>query len=210
MLLTTLKAKGEIGIKKECSGEKLSLSGEFDTDVSVLKSALRIGESFDLIMRIIKSKNKQRCALFYVAGLVSGHVMQDFLRYCIEAEEVRLTDATIPYVEASVSAEISVIVKKVMSGMTCLIAEGEPAAFLMDMRSIPSRGVEEPENDKVLRGARDGFGETLQPNAALIRRRIRDPRLTFSVLSVGESTKSDVCVCYLDGVADGKDARRPW
>ena len=130
--------------------------------------------------------------------------MQDFLRYCITAEDYRLTDATVPYVEASVSDVTEEIIKKVMAGMTCLIAEGEPKAFLMDMRHIPSRGVEEPENDKVLRGARDGFGETLQPNAALIRRRIRDPRLTFSVFTVGESTKSDVCVCYLDGVADGE------
>ncbi len=180
------------------------LSGDFDADVKRLDEILRVGESFDLVKRFLTPKNNQRCAFFYVAGLASGQVVQDFLRFCVSAEDFRLTDTTIPYVEASTSDEIQEIVKKVMAGMTCLIAEGEPKAFLMDMRNIPSRGVGEPENDKVLRGARDGFGETLQPNAALIRRRIRDPRLTFSALTVGESTKSDVCVCYLDGVADGE------
>ena len=181
-----------------------SLSGDFDADVKEIDEILRVSESFDLVKRFLTPKNGQRCAFFYVAGLANGQVVQDFLRFCITAEDFRLTETTIPYVEASTSDRIDEIIKKIMAGMTCLIAEGEPKAFLMDMRNIPSRGVGEPENDKVLRGARDGFGETLQPNAALIRRRIRDPRLTFSALTVGESTKSDVCICYLDGVADGK------
>lgn len=181
-----------------------SLSGDFDADVRKIDEILRVSESFDLVKRFLTPKNGQRCAFFYVAGLANGQVVQDFLRFCVSTEDFRLTDTTIPYVEASASDSIDEIIKKIMAGMTCLIAEGEPKAFLMDMRNIPSRGVGEPENDKVLRGARDGFGETLQPNAALIRRRIRDPRLTFSVLTVGESTKSDVCICYLDGVADGK------
>ncbi len=181
-----------------------SLSGDFDTDVKKIDGILRVSESFDLVKRFLTPKNGQRCAFFYVAGLANSQVVQDFLRFCLNAEDFRLTDTTIPYVEASTSDKTDEIIKKIMAGMTCLIAEGEPKAFLMDMRNIPSRGVGEPENDKVLRGARDGFGETLQPNAALIRRRIRDPRLTFSALTVGESTKSDVCICYLDGVADGR------
>lgn len=184
--------------------EKRMLSGEFDKDVNYLDEILRVSESFDFVKRLITPKNNQRCAFFYIAGFAKGQVVQDFLRYCLTADDFRLTDSTIPYVEASASDEIDVIVKQIMSGMTCFIAEGEPKAFLMDMRNIPSRGVEEPENDKVLRGSRDGFGETLQPNAALIRRRIRDPRLTFSVQAVGKSTKTDVCVCYIDGVADSK------
>lgn len=186
------------------SGKAQSLSGCFETDVARIEKILRISESFDLIKRVLTPKNGQRCALFYVTGLVSTQVVQDFLRYCLTAEDLRLCDATIPYVEASLSDGLDDITKKILSGMTCFIAEGEPKAFLMDMRNIPSRSVEEPENDKVLRGARDGFGETLQPNAALIRRRIRDPRLTFSVQTVGECTKSDVCLCYLDGVADAE------
>ena len=188
----------------ENTGGNNTLCGDFDRDVERLDKILRVSESFDFVKRLITPKNNQRCAFFYIAGFAKGQVVQDFLRYCLDAEDFRLTDSTIPYVEASASDEIEVIVKQIMAGMTCFIAEGEPKAFLMDMRNIPSRGVEEPENDKVLRGARDGFGETLQPNAALIRRRIRDPRLTFSVQVIGESTKSDVCVCYIDGVADGE------
>ncbi len=181
-----------------------TLTGIFDTDVAFLKQTLRIGESFDLVFRILTPKSGQRCAFFYIAGFADGQVIQDFMRYCIDAENLRLKEQTIPYVEASNSSDTDEIIKKIMSGMAALIIEGEQGAFLMDMRKMPVRGVQEPENDKVLRGARDGFGETLQPNAALIRRRIRSPELTFSVMTVGRLTKTDVCLCYMQDKADMK------
>ncbi len=180
------------------------LSGSFDEDVSMLESVLRISESFDMVKHVITPKNGQRCAFFYVAGFANGQIVQDFIRYCLSADGFFLSDTTIPYVEASRSDELETVVKKILAGMTCLIAEGESKAFLIDMRNMPSRGIQEPENDKILRGARDGFGESLQPNATLIRRRIRDPRLTFSTVTVGEQTKTDICISYMDGIADAK------
>ena len=126
------------------------------------------------------------------------------MRYCLNAEKLTLSEETIPYVEASKTADTDEVIKKIMSGMTCLLIEGQPEAFLIDMRRMPVRSVEEPANDKVLRGARDGFGEALQPNAALIRRRIRSTDLTFSVTTVGSLTKTDVCLCYMKNKADMK------
>ena len=184
--------------------ENQKLSGDFDADVQKIDKIMRTSESFDLAKRILTPKNGQRCAFFYVTGFANGQVVQDFMRYCLNADEFTLGDPTVPYVEASRSDDMEAIVKGILAGMTCFIAEGQSKAFLMDMRHMPVRSIQEPENDKVLRGARDGFGEALQPNAALIRRRIRDPRLTFSVSTVGTETKTDVCVCYMDGKADAK------
>ena len=180
------------------------LTGELDRDTEYLEKELRIGESFDLMKRSIAPANGQRGTLFYISGFADGQTVQDFLRYCLNAENFRLSDSTLPYVEASRSGEMGDIIKKTLSGMTCLLLEGEKQAFLMDMRKMPVRSIEEPANDKVLRGARDGFGEALQPNAAMIRRRIRSPELTFSVTTVGSLTKTDVCLCYMDGKADKK------
>ena len=66
------------------------------------------------------------------------------------------------------------------------------------------RSVEEPDQDKVLRGSRDGFVETLVMNTALIRRRIRNPDLTVKIFSVGSLSKTDVAVCYMNSVVDHK------
>ena len=53
-----------------------------------------------------------------------------------------------------------------------------------------------------MQGARDGFVETLVMNTALIRRRIRDPRLTMRHFDIGGSSHTDVVLCYVEGVAD--------
>ena len=76
--------------------------------------------------------------------------------------------------------------------------------MIIDARTYPARETAEPENDRVMRGARDGFVETLIFNTALIRRRIRDVTLTMQYLTVGKSSKSDVVVAYMSDRADPK------
>ena len=86
--------------------------------------------------------------------------------------------------------------------MTVVFIDGFDQCILIDCRTYPMRSVTEPWKDRVLRGARDGFVETLVHNAALLRRRIRDTNLSLEMFQVGESSKSDVAVCYISGKAD--------
>jgi stage V sporulation protein AF len=64
--------------------------------------------------------------------------------------------------------------------------------------------VGEPANDKVLRGPREGFIESLVVNTGLIRRRIRDTFLRIEKRTVGKRTKTDIALCYIQGKADPK------
>jgi stage V sporulation protein AF len=64
------------------------------------------------------------------------------------------------------------------------------------------RGVQEPDKEKTLRGAKDGFTEGLMTNIALIRRRIRDRRLIFESHTIGDVTKTDMALVYMEGVSD--------
>ena len=178
------------------------LCGKFDIDSQLLSSALNIGQSFDTVMRTVISKKGQRCAFYYVTGFMNSVTVHDIIRHCVNESDGDINEQTLPSTEAQRSSDVDLLAQKVLSGMTCIIAEGEKEAFLIDTRKYPLRSVQEPENDKVLRGARDGFGEALLPNTALIRRRIRSPELTFSVVTVGKLTKTDVCVCYMNNKAD--------
>ena len=74
----------------------------------------------------------------------------------------------------------------------------------IDARSYPVRSVEEPEKDKVIRGSRDGCVETIVFNTALIRRRIRNPKLINKMLSVGSSSQTDIVVSYIEGRCNQK------
>ena len=104
--------------------------------------------------------------------------------------------------ETGESEDIDTIVTDILSGKLCLISECFSGAVMIEARSYPARGVQEPDDDRALRGARDSFVETIVCNTALIRRRIRDPSLTMEALKVGNSSRTDVILCYMDGRAD--------
>jgi stage V sporulation protein AF len=91
----------------------------------------------------------------------------------------------------------------VMSGGTLILGTPFGAqAILLDTRTYPARDTSEPEGDRVMRGSRDGFVETLIFNTALIRRRIRNPALTMQYLKIGRDSGTDVVMCYMNDRAD--------
>lgn len=100
--------------------------------------------------------------------------------------------------------EFNPLIRNLLSGTILLFFDGVNEGFTIDIREYPARSIAEPENEKVIRGAKDGFVETLLFNANLIRRRIRSPKLTFEIFSVGSQSKTDVSIAYVDGEADPK------
>ena len=110
-----------------------------------------------------------------------------------------------PSVEVDVTESFDSLVTAVLAGCTAFFADGfGPSAIIIDARTYPARNTEEPENDRVMRGSRDGFVETLIFNTALIRRRIRDTSLVIEYVTAGESSRTDMALCYLSGKADDK------
>ena len=94
------------------------------------------------------------------------------------------------------------MLKNLLSGVTCLFIDGYEACIAIDCRTYPMRSVEEPDKDKSLRGSRDGFVETVVFNTAMLRRRIRDPELVMEMKEVGDSSRTDVAVCYMKDRVD--------
>lgn len=178
-------------------------------NVDFLKEHLGVGESFDLLVREFKAGGKD-VALFFVDGFAKDDVlvwiMQSLLR--VEREQIavrsyeKLLKHFLPYIEVAVIQSLEEAMTKILSGALVLFIDGEKKAIEIDAREYPARSPEEPDVERVTRGSRDGFVETLIFNTALIRRRVRDPRLRVEYVTVGRRSKSDVCVIYLKDVAD--------
>ena len=94
------------------------------------------------------------------------------------------------------------------SGLVPLFVSGYSGIIIIDCRSYPLRGIEEPSKEKSLRGSKDGFVESMMTNIALIRRRIRDDNLIFKVFTIGDITKSDVSMAYMKNKADMSMVKR--
>lgn len=180
------------------------LTNDYNTNISIIEEKLRYGTSFDILKRELKIAEKG-ASFFFIDGFVKDGELQRIMQFLLSRKELgdaEQTERIIPYVEVCRSSNTEKIVTAVLSGQTALLAQSFGAeAIILDLRTYPARQTAEPESDRVMQGARDGFVETLIMNTALLRRRIRDPRLTVRHFDIGGSSHTDVAVCYMDGVA---------
>lgn len=188
----------------------MTLSKNIQETTKLMKEKLNTDKSFDLITRTLII-NKRKCSLFFIDGLVKDEVMEKMLEFFIKLDSPEVmesaqtfADSSVPYIEMNVASNIDTICMNILSGVTALFVDGFDSAIMIDSRTYPQRETSEPEKDKSLRGSKDGFVETLISNTALIRRRIRDARLHIAAFVVGQKSKTDVALCYMDDKVDKK------
>lgn len=188
------------------------LSGKYEIDTAAMESLIRSDKSFDILVKRIKLSDK-RATLYSIDGFVKEEIMEKIMEFFVKipADDMRkikntqqLLDNMITYIECSAEKDTDILVSLILSGAVIMLVEGFDEAVIIDARSYPARNIEEPENDKVLRGSHEGFVETLVFNTALIRRKIRDTNLTMELVQVGNSSKTDIVICYIDGKHDKK------
>ncbi len=177
---------------------------DYFENINMMRTELRAEASFDIIHKKMRLGDTG-ASFFYIDGFVKDGELQRVMQYLLgrtklgSAEEV---ERIIPYVEVERCGDACKIITAVLSGQTVFFAQSFGAeAILLDLRTYPARQTSEPESDRVMQGARDGFVETLVMNTALLRRRVRDPRLTMRHFDMGGSSHTDVVVCYMEGVA---------
>ncbi|MBC7239655.1 MAG: spore germination protein, partial [Chloroflexi bacterium] len=168
------------------------LARKLEDNLKVLEGELGVGVSFDILARRLNIAGRD-AALLGVDGLVNDAVLTNILRTMLRLKRQDLTpDAMrslfqegIPHIEVNAVTTYGAVIDQVLSGPVVLLVDGLDTAFAIDVRTYPARSPQEPQLERVLRGSRDGFVETLVFNTALIRRRIRDPRLRVERFQVG-------------------------
>lgn len=200
----------EMKIEESEKKEKIEkISGRLDADMDHMEEKLAVGTSFDLLYRVIEIGGRE-AAFYCIDGFCKDELMEKILEYFIGISEDEMAQDAhamlkkhLPYAEAETADEWQKIFQSLLSGIFVLLIDGYQKAVLIDSRTYPARDVSEPDKDKVLRGSKDGFVETIVFNTALIRRRIRSCDLRMEMLSAGKSSKTDIVLCYMASRADG-------
>ena len=192
--------------------KKVTASREANADY--LNQLLPIKESFDLIQRDMLIGGRM-ASFYFIDGFTKDEVMLKIMDSFFKLKEEEMPpDATqfsrmfVPYVEVDILGDFDQVLKNILSGVTCLFIDGYEACIAIDCRTYPMRSVEEPDKDKSLRGSRDGFVETVVFNTAMLRRRIRDPHLIMEMKEVGDSSRTDVTICYMKDRVDKELLKR--
>ena len=184
------------------------MSGSLADDMEYLNGQLGVGTNFDVLYRVVQIGGRNAC-IYMIDGFCKDEVMQKLLQHFIGITEDKMpldahemSKQLVPYGEVDLEDEWEKIEYSVMSGVVAMFIDGYDRCILIDARTYPARGVSEPEKDKVLRGSKDGFVETIVFNTALIRRRIRSPQLRMEMLKAGTNSQTDIVLCYMDDRVD--------
>lgn len=113
----------------------------------------------------------------------------------------RLAHQLISLTEVREDTDFDKLVLQIIAGDTAVFIDSVPRALICGARGWEGRRVEEPQNEAVVRGPREGFTETLKTNVSLIRRRVKDPRLRFDPSQIGKRTKTSVTLAYIEDIA---------
>lgn len=179
----------------------------FEENKKYMDETLHVKECFDIVSRTVLVGDKN-AVFYFVDGFCKDELMQKLLQFLmgLKAEDMPQDaeglNKLMPYVEVDLTQDFDEITKNVLSGVFAIIIEGFEDCILIDSRTYPARSVSEPEKDKVLRGSKDGFVETVVFNTALIRRRIRSTDLRIEMLNAGKASKTDIALCYMDSRVD--------
>lgn len=186
-----------------------SISKHIENNEKYIKEIAGMDVTFDIGFRelIILKKKVQ---LYYVNGLVDDSTVVEVIKELVNINDHETNQEEISNVIHNRLINLQVenvstmdeFIDQLLSGLITIFIDGETHAFAIDIRHSPGRQPEEPDTERVVRGARDGFTENIVASVALVRRRVRDVRLRNEMLKVGERSKTDVCLSYIKDIAD--------
>ncbi|MFB4164306.1 spore germination protein [Alteribacillus sp. JSM 102045] len=181
----------------------------FTHNIDYLKKELGVGESFDVVHLDLHYAGRD-VGLFLIDGFAKDEILHYLMKFLsrLEPEQLepdplsKLMKTHLPYIELDKEDDLDKAVFWVLSGAAALVVDGIDKIIIIDARTYPARSPEEPDLERVTRGPRDGFVETIIFNTALTRRRVRDPSLRMEYMSVGRRSKTDICISYIKDIAN--------
>lgn len=186
----------------------LQFTTNLDENIARMKAFFAHDNTF--ICRVVQGRGSPalRAALFFFDGMVeSGTINESIIKPISLWTGTPLPmDAVIHEVlhvdDCPFNPKMEQLLSAFLYGDTIILVDGDSRPAVVNTKGFARRGPEEPDNEKVLRGPREGFTEAFMGNLALIRRRLRTPHLCFEFFEVGSVSHTTVSICYIDGIAD--------
>ena len=188
---------------KEAIKDKIELKAE--KNIEYLKELLK--DNSDVIFRTF-NVGEWKASLVYIDGmadklLLDHYVLEPLMLASKKIDSVEeIKDNVLAVTDMHEVKKLSEGVNSALSGDTLMLIDELDYAYVIATRLWPARGVGDPSGETVIRGAREGFTETIRFNTALVRRRIRDTRLRVKPKSMGTRSKTDVAIMYIDDIAN--------
>lgn len=197
--------------KNDINGK--NLSGSLDSNIKAIKDTL--GDDDTLMDRYVENQanDKVRGLILFFDGManqevINENIIQPFVRNAELKNDRNAIDdiknRVIVTYNAKKTTEFNKLINALYNGDTIFLLENSPEALILSSKGMEKRSINEPETEKVLRGPRDGFTESLETNLSLIKRKLKTPDLKLKTRILGERSQTKICVCHIKGIANEK------
>lgn len=186
------------------------ISGNLKKDTALISDILKK----DGMLRVRKvriGKTRFFCTLFFMDGMADGNavlegIVKPLIRYGAEEDFAPVPSKIISdclYAgEITETCDLSSMLDGILYGDTLLLADSQTSALIINTKGWKTRSIDEPPNERVLEGPREGFGESALLSVAMLRRKLRTPDFCAEPLKCGRRSGTQVYLCYLGSLAD--------
>jgi len=167
----------------------------------------RLLDCSDIVQKKVYIDGRQEALFFYIESLIDKDLIQrDFIRPILAMSLEQLFSEqnilNLPCIETALLYDNNAVIEHILAGKAVFVCDALPHAVSCIDDKIKHRAIDEPITEKNIRGAHEGFVELLNTNLSILRRRIKNDRLKFKTVKLGEQTNQTAVVAYIDGIAD--------
>ncbi|MDE5966724.1 MAG: spore germination protein [Lachnospiraceae bacterium] len=189
----------------------VEISKEIDKNIAVVDSLFEnCGDMVKKTFTLRRGKTQLRIYLVYIDGLVNSEMVERTVLHPLmyewrSIEEPRpfqnFLEEEIESVDIQKKDTMEDAVAGVLKGDTSIFVDGYDKVIILSSKSLPVRSIDQAPSEQGTRGARDGFNESIRTSTALLRRRIKDPKLKILQNQTGQRSRSEYAICYMEGMA---------
>ena len=163
----------------------------------------------DILIRPMKlgEERKVDCLMVYLEVAVSnmmledsalGKMMNHFWESSPEQIQEFVKNNSLGIADVRKFSTMEEAMSAMLAGNAVFFMNGYDKAMKISSKGYPNMGVQEVKTEKVVRGSREGFTDSVKTNSALVRKRLRDTSMKVLEQPIGVRSNTMIQILYME------------
>ena len=187
--------------------QKIKIYSELRKNESYIRDKFK--NCADILIRPMRLGNESKvdCLIVYIEVAVSNMMLDDsalgkMINHFWESSSYQIQEFvqnnSLGIADVRKLESMKDVLSAVLAGNAVFFIDGYDKAMKISSKGYPNLGVSEVESEKVLRGSKEGFSDSVKTNSALVRKRIRDSRMKVEEKTTGVRSKTMLQILYME------------
>lgn len=190
----------------------ITLSDEIDKNIAMIKEVFRDVETISFKEFINANRKSLKFCLVSTKCMVNKEVLSEFVIMPLIKSDIKagegiaqdIMDRVLFSLEISSAEDVKAIVEGVTYGDSALFISGTNRVVMIGAKQFHTRAISEPDSERVIKGPREGFNESVNINLSLMHRKLRTNDFKIRLFKCGDTSNTQVAICYMDNVVNHK------